>query len=389
MKKITIMALHLGYGGIEKAIASLANGLSKNYKVEIVSVYKLYSQPAFPIDKRVKIKYLMNYGPNKKELKDSIKSKKIVKILYEMSKSAKILYLKRKLMINYIKNCNSDVIISTRDIHNKILGKYAKKEVLKIGWEHNHHNNNPKYIKRIINSVKGLDIFVLVSNELKEFYESKIINKPKCVYIPNSLEKIPNKLSKLDTNNIISVGRFSYEKGFNDLIDIMYILKNKNIDFHLELVGDGELFDDIKNQINNLNLNDYVTLHGFRNKEYIDKLLNKSTLYIMTSHTESFGIVLIEAFSHGVPVLAFDSANGAKEIINSDINGYLIENRNKEKMADKIIELLENKEKRVILGRNAYEFSKNFDNTKIINLWDDLIKRKIGSNVYEKSNFYL
>ena len=185
MKKITIMALHLGYGGIEKAIASLANGLSKNYKVEIVSVYKLYSQPAFPIDKRVKIKYLMNYGPNKKELKDSIKSKKIVKILYEMSKSAKILYLKRKLMINYIKNCNSDVIISTRDIHNKILGKYAKKEVLKIGWEHNHHNNNPKYIKRIINSVKGLDIFVLVSNELKEFYESKIINKPKCVYIPN------------------------------------------------------------------------------------------------------------------------------------------------------------------------------------------------------------
>lgn len=389
MKKITIMALHLGYGGIEKAIASLANGLSKNYKVEIVSVYKLYSQPAFPIDKRVKIKYLMNYGPNKKELKDSIKSKKIVKILYEMSKSAKILYLKRKLMINYIKNCNSDVIISTRDIHNKILGKYAKKEVLKIGWEHNHHNNNPKYIKRIINSVKGLDIFVLVSNELKEFYESKIINKPKCVYIPNSLEKIPNKLSKLDTNNIISVGRFSYEKGFNDLIDIMYILKNKNIDFHLELVGDGELFDDIKNQINNLNLNDYITLHGFRNKEYIDKLLNKSTLYIMTSHTESFGIVLIEAFSHGVPVLAFDSANGAKEIINSDINGYLIENRNKEKMADKIIELLENKEKRVILGRNAYEFSKNFDNTKIINLWDDLIKRKIGSNVYEKSNFYL
>ncbi|HHW68900.1 MAG TPA: glycosyltransferase family 4 protein, partial [Tenericutes bacterium] len=101
MKKITIMALHLGYGGIEKAISSLANGLSKNYKVEIVCVYKLYNKPAFLIDDKVDIKYLLNYGPNKKEIKEAIKSKNILKIVYEISKGFKTLYLRKKLMIKY------------------------------------------------------------------------------------------------------------------------------------------------------------------------------------------------------------------------------------------------------------------------------------------------
>ena len=59
MKKVAILSLHLGYGGIEKSIAALANILCEKYQVEIICIYKLYEQPAFDIDKRVKIKYLI------------------------------------------------------------------------------------------------------------------------------------------------------------------------------------------------------------------------------------------------------------------------------------------------------------------------------------------
>ena len=59
MKKITFLVLHLGYGGIENAIATLANLLSKDYDVEIISTYKLYSEPVFKINDKVKINYLM------------------------------------------------------------------------------------------------------------------------------------------------------------------------------------------------------------------------------------------------------------------------------------------------------------------------------------------
>ena len=60
MKKITIMSLHLGYGGIEKSVVSLANNLAHDYDVEILSVYKLYDKSPHAIDSNVKVKYLMS-----------------------------------------------------------------------------------------------------------------------------------------------------------------------------------------------------------------------------------------------------------------------------------------------------------------------------------------
>ena len=77
MKKISILSLHLGYGGIEKSVANLANLLIKDYEVEIISTYKLDQSPAFEIDPKVKVTYLIEkYKPNREEWKRSIKKLK-------------------------------------------------------------------------------------------------------------------------------------------------------------------------------------------------------------------------------------------------------------------------------------------------------------------------
>ena len=80
MKKISILSLHLGFGGIEKSVAALANILCTKYEVEIACTYKLYDNSSFYIDPKVKIKYLTDVVPNKKELKDAIKKKNIISI---------------------------------------------------------------------------------------------------------------------------------------------------------------------------------------------------------------------------------------------------------------------------------------------------------------------
>src|SRR5574344_673970 len=134
MKKVTVLALHLGYGGIEKAISSLVNNICDKYEVEIISTYRMFEIPVFKIDKRVKIRYLMDDKPNKKELIDSLKQLRLITFIKESFKSFKILKLKKNLMINAIKKCNSDIIISTRDIHNYWLGLYGNKKSIKIGW---------------------------------------------------------------------------------------------------------------------------------------------------------------------------------------------------------------------------------------------------------------
>lgn len=374
MKKITILALHLGYGGIEKCISNLANSLKDDYEVEIISTYKLYDKPVFPIDEKIKIKYLMNDKPNRKEMDEAIKKGKVITLVKEIIKAIKILKKKKKLMIKEIKKCNSDVLISTRDIHNEWVGKYAKKDILKIGWEHNHHNNNNIYINKIVKSVSNLDYFVLVSKELTDFYSNILKDtKVKCVHIPNSLEYYPKKVSDLEEKRIISIGRLSKEKGYLDLIDVFKLVNERYPDWCLDIVGDGAELNTIKRQISKNHLNDVITLHGFQNKEYINKLLEKSSVYAMCSYTEAFGIVLLEAFSFGIPCVAFDSAKGATEIISNNWDGYLIKDRDKELMARKICELISNQNRRIIMGANGIKKADNYKIEEIKNLWIDII----------------
>ena len=371
MKRVVILALHLGYGGIETAISDLANSLVDNYDVTIVSTYKIYDKPVNRLDRRVKVNYLTDLKPNKKEFKNCLKKFKLISVFKEGIKSIKILKLKKNLMIDYIKNCDSDVIISTRDIHNKWVGEYASSGILKIGWEHNHHHGNMKYANKVINSVKNLDYFVLVSKELAEFYKDKV--NPKCVYIPNLVRKADSK-SDLKCKNIVSIGRLSQEKGFLDLIDVFKMIHDSYPDWKLNLVGDGEEKDKIISRINKYGLSDSVILHGFLTPDKIGKVLSRSSIYVMSSYTESFGIVLLEAFSYGIPCVAFDSAEGANEIISNNWDGYLIHDRNKEEMVKMISNLIDNYNRRFIMGNNALKKSDKYSFEKVKEKWLKIIK---------------
>lgn len=372
MKKVTILSLHLGYGGIEKCVSSLANMLVDNYEVEIATVYKLYEEPSFYIDPRVKIIYLTDVIPNKNDFKDALNNHKIITTIKEGKKSLNILKERKKKTVEYIKSCNSDVIISTRDIFNTWLGKYGKENTLKIGWEHNHPHGNTKYSNNIIKSSKNLDYFVLVSKALKDYYSDSI---PKSIYIPNVIDYIPEKTSKLKDKRLVSVGRLSPEKGYDDLLNIFKELNKTCKDWKLDIVGSGNEEENLKNYIKENNLEKSVTLHGFKDTKFIYDLFNKSSIYLMTSHTESFGIVLIEAMSAGLPCIAFSSAEGANEIIKDSYNGYLIDNRNKEEYINKVKELIDDYELRKILGANARGSIDKYSSSIIKEEWISLIEK--------------
>lgn len=371
MKRVVILALHLGFGGIERAITDLANSLVDDYKVEIVSTYKVYDKPANKLDKRVIVTYLTDLKPNKKEFKESLKKFKLISAFKEGIKSIKILKLKKELMINYIKECDADVMISTRDIHNEWLGQYAREGILKIGWEHNHPHGDFKYANKIIKSCENLDYFVLVSKELTNYYKDLV--KPKCIYIPNLVSKA-DCVSDLKNTNIVSIGRLSREKGFLDLIDVFALVHLAYPDWKLNIIGDGEELDKIKNKIKKYRLEDSIIMHGFLDKDHVGKILSESSIYVMTSFTESFGIVLLEAFSYGIPVVAFDSAEGAQEIISNNWDGYLISDRNTDEMAKRICHLIGNYNRRFIMGQNALKKSNKYSLEEVKNKWIKILK---------------
>ena len=379
MKKITILCLHLGYGGIEVAVSNLANMLCNNYNVEIVSIYNIYGKPVYDINKKVTIKYLYDGGPNKKEFKESLKKLQLIKTLKEGIKSIKILKIKKNSMKNYIENCDSDIIISTRIEITEILSKYYKGKGILISQEHAHHNNNKDYINRVIKSLKNIDYFMPVSRKLTKFYKNKVKGNTKVMYSPLCVDYIPDKETKKNNKNIVSIGRLSPEKGCLELIDVFNLIHKEDNECVLHIIGDGEEKTKIQEKIKNLNLNDSVVLYGYKDKDFIRKKLNDMSLYLMTSYEESFGLVLLEASAFAIPSIAFSSAEGACEIINNNVDGYIIEDRNKEEMKEKVLELLNDKQKLALFGHEAKikcnEYSYEVVKEKWLGIIEDILKK--------------
>ena len=196
------------------------------------------------------------------------------------------------------------------------------------------------------------------------------------MWIPNFLENIPTNKASLNNSNIINVGRLSNEKGQLDLINVFDILHRKNSDIVLYLVGDGHDYEDIEKEVINRNLANYVNMTGFKSGAFLEDLYLNSSLFVMTSYTESFGLVLIEAMSYGIPCLAFDSAEGAREIISNNYNGFLIKNRNEHEMASKILELLDNKKELKRLSSNALKTSLKYTKESVMEKWENLLNQK-------------
>ena len=383
--KVTIYALHLGYGGVEKNICEKANILSNIYDVEIISLYKLYDKPAFIVNPKVKIKYLTNVKPNRNEFKNAVKSKNIKSILKEGFYAVKVLYLKNSLITKSMIECNSKIIISTRAYFSLKLIKNNEYNNIKIAEEHIYHNNNSKYIKKLGFILKYVDYLMPSSDYLTDYYKS-IYSKYDYKIKTNKMPiEGANKLCDLKKKNIISVGRLSKEKGFADLIEIFSNIESE--DWTLTIVGDGDEKEKLEALIKDNNLEGKVILTGFLNKEELYKLYENSSLYIMTSFEESFGLVLVEASSFGLPLIAFDSAIGAKEIIQE--NGILVSNRDKSVMIKKIKKLMNDISERKLYQKKSLEIYKSYDYTtlieNIISFYQDITNNNIYSTLYKKN----
>lgn len=371
--KITILALHLGYGGVEQYLSSLCKMLENDYEISIISTYKVLEKPAFYFSDKINITYLINDKPNKEEFKAAVKSKNIFAIFKEGLKAIKLLYLKRTRNINAIRNIYSDYIITTRSFHNKLVSYYAYHDIIKIATEHNYHNNSQKYIRRLTNSIKNFDYLVVVSNSLKEFYQDKI-GKTKCIYIPNVIDNLPKNTSNLKHNNLINVGRLEQEKDQSTLIDIFKEVKKEIKDAKLYIIGDGSLKEKLNNKIKEYNLEDSIFLLGFLSKKEMEKYLLDSKIFVMTSITESFGIVLIEAMSYKIPCIAFDTADGARNLLNNK-NGILVSNRSKETMIKDLIALLKDDKKLAKIANAGYIDCQKYLITNVKKEWIKLLKQ--------------
>lgn len=372
--KVTFLLLHLGYGGIESSTINTANSLCDKYDIEIMSFYKLDKTQADKLNNKIKINYLYDGGPNKDDFITAIHSYNLFKVIKEGIKATGILIKKKYMVIKYIINCDSRYVVSTRYDFSVLLSKYGNSGAIKIAQEHHYHNNDKKYINILKNKYYGIDYLFALTKKLENDYNKFLINNDhtKVVLVPNMLYAIPNKESKLDKKNIITVSRLDYGKRNDAIISAFAKIEDK--DYKLYIIGDGNEYDNLSNMIKELGLVDRVILTGYKNKEEIEKYMLESCLFLMASETEGLPMVLLEAMSYGLPCIAYEVASGVNDIIDSNINGYVIRNRNEDEYVEKIEKIINDFKLRKRFGKAAKDKSMEFCKEKIVNIWKKVLK---------------
>ncbi len=378
MKKITFLMLHLNYGGLEKQTITLVNELAKlpEYKIKIISVYDLLNGKSFyEVAPNVQIEFLANFGPHHIEFYDALKHFKIFKLIKESITMIRCGIYKTSKLKKCIKSLDTDVIISSRIEFSKLI---KRRDTYNISQEHSHITSD-KYIKKVKHSFKNIDSIVVMTNVAKSQYEKWLANSnsnAKVYNISNMIDKTRvDDVASFENEEIISVGRLEKVKDFPTLIDVFEKIHKVKPSIKLKIVGEGSQRKIIEKKINELNLNDVVCITGRIDSTEVKNELKKASIFILSSVSESFSLVLCEAMECGLPCFSFDIDVGPKEIINNGYNGFLIENRNVNLMAQKVIEILDDKEKWQYISTNAQQYVKKYYSENIAKEWIELINK--------------
>lgn len=376
MKKIHITALHLKHGGIEMAISSLANALVKRgYEVEILCTYRL-GEPAYALDSNVTVTYLTDVQPNKDAILNAVKQKRPVRLLKELLYAFKVLYLKKKVLKDRFRAIRDGVIISTRNEDSVLLSKYGNENTLKIAQLHHDHGFDKRLIRDFKHRYTNIDMFLLLTDELRREVNEMMAKNPhtRCLTMPNFLPNT-NCVEMTETereNQVVAVGRLHEVKGFLRLIDNWATVAER-CDTVLKIIGGGEQEAQLKARIAELGLEERVILTGAMGHDDVLQEMRHSLFYVMTSFTEGFPFVLIEAMSQGLPVVAYDVRVGPRAIVQQEENGFLIADGDRDSFVERVLYLIENVSVRERLSKAAYLRANDFTESNVVEKWNDIL----------------
>lgn len=277
-----------------------------------------------------------------------------------------------------LKKGNYDVIIG---VHAPLAARLAtiKNHLSRtkcIGWLHNSFEAlfgekslyiGAKRCRHYVYQFRILNKVVLLCNhDANIFHDFDPMFKPTVIYNPLTL--IPGKVSEGTSKRFLAVGRFSHKhKGFDLLIKAFNIFAKENKDWHLDIVGEGPEEELYRELIKEYNMEERITIHPFTNN--IQTYYSNAQIYVLSSRWEGFGLVLVEAMAHGLPVISSDLPV-SKEIMGDF--GMYFENGNIEDLAQKLEEAthIDWQAK----SKEALAIAQRFDIENIIKQWKELIE---------------
>ena len=364
-------------GGMERVTIIKANYLAEKmgYDVSIVTTEQMGQPVFFPVYEKVHLHHLdigmyVNFG----------KESYIEKCISRYRKNKEYKQKLNKLLCEI----RPDITISTLGGLDIEFLCYLKDGSVKFGELHFPGNFRQLMARKLSNAFlpnliarlrtdgfrkkckKLSKLIVLTEEEKSSWKDSRNVK-----VIPNALSFYPEVTSDCSPKKAIAVGRLVYEKGFDMLIEAWKAVHQKHPDWELNIFGQGNEKENLFQLIAKNNLETVVKIHE-PDKDIYSRYLEHSMMLFPSRYLEALPMVLIEAMSSGLPLIAFDAPCGPKDIITDGKNGFLIKAEDIQTLSEKINQMIESDELRKTMGKQAREISLNYSEDKIMKRWVDL-----------------
>lgn len=287
-----------------------------------------------------------------------------------------------KQILNIIKNEEVNVVHT----HHRMAAFYVSilrrfKKFIHIHTAHNTFTDKKKLTKIALKDADIISVGENVKRNLIEYYKLK---SDKVTVIYNGIESTENFepvkiLSELKDKGYFlvgNIGRLTEQKGIEYFIEAAKLIGDKNKKIKFIIVGNGELELELKNLVNNCNLEEQVIFLGYRND--IPNIIKQLDLIVLSSLWEGLPLVPIETFMQTKTIVA-TSVDGTPEIVENNKNGILVEAANSVEIKNAILRIYSDNNFKILLEKNAYKTYKDkFDISNFVNNYRNYYKEIIN-----------
>lgn len=290
----------------------------------------------------------------------------------------------RQRLEQMLNDINPDVVIST--------GLSARNFLAKIKLK-----SNPVYIREIHfarlyrqqHASSMIGVLYAKYSEIRDYnfaikdYDKIVVlteaektgawaNWDKVTVIPNPIIRQEKNHSQCTNKVAVTAARLVWAKNLESLINIWSKIVQRHPDWTLQIWGDGPEEKHLKEQINRMDLINHVFLMGYTPDA--QEQMAKASLFVMTSRTEGFSLVAIEAMSVGIPSVVYDCPGGISYVLKDGKTGYLVPMDDEDAFVEKVCTLIENEELRKAMGQLALREVGQYRIEKITQRWMELFQ---------------
>lgn len=366
MKIIYCIACTCHSGGMERVLTNKANYLARHgYEIVVVTTDQRGKQPFFPLEPSIRcIDLGINYDENNgKSFLNKLLHYPLKQYRHKKRLKAVLMEERPDVTVSMFNN-DAGFIPGIKDGSAKVLEiHFSKFKRLQYGRKGLWKLADRWRSKQDEKTVRKFDRFVVLTEEDKAYWG----NLPNIMVIPNAISGIPAGTALLENKRVIAVGRYTYQKGFERLVDAWHLLASRFPDWKLDIIGDGEERPLLEQRIRSYGLERQVTLT--RPTQEIGKVYQEASILASSSRYEGLPMVLLEAQAFGLPIVAFQCKCGPKDIVSDGMNGYLVPEGETAGMAQRLETLMKNETLRKRMGLKAKESALRFNEEVIMKKW--------------------